>query len=270
MEYQVKLERVIARPVGEVFEAVSEGRLFANCSAHTDSMKIDFRVGGKYNIEFKNHGVANFGEFLEIIPNKKIVFSWCQTFGEDQKPDTTVTIQLFEEGAKTRLVLAHTGFKSLEIQENHRGGWENGVADLGNEMELGRLRMVRRFSVPVEALFAACKNPELFFGAMGDLSRGTVDLRVGGQFQLPTESGEVKGEFLKIISNKEMSFSWLAGCTGPMQSSRVSLVFEGNDKGGSTLKLVHDGLATKYDQKAHRSGWEAVLEGVETALKKLK
>jgi uncharacterized protein YndB with AHSA1/START domain len=260
MTYEVKTEKLIGRPAKEVFHALGEGRLFMNCSADSRSMQMDFRVGGHYKIDFKSMGASNFGEFLEIIPDKKIVFTWCQAFGADQKPDTQVTIELFGEGSKTRLVLVHTGFKTVEHQENHRGGWTTGLADFDAEIENGRLRMVRRFKVPVEKLYETSKNPESFFGYMGDLSKGSVDFRVGGKYQLPTKKGEIKGEFLEIEPNKKIALSWLAGCDGPLKGSHVTLTFNRKDDGTASLELIHDGLMTEADQKAHRQGWETVTE----------
>jgi uncharacterized protein YndB with AHSA1/START domain len=258
--YQVKTEKMIAKPVSEVFRALKEGRLFMNCSADSGSMKIDFRVGGKYHVEFKNIGKSNYGEFLEIVPDKKIVFSWCQQFGVSQKPDTQVTIELFPEGSKTKLALLHTGFTDKEICDGHNRGWTNGINDLAEEMQNGRLRMVRDFGVPVEKLFESCKSSAGMFGIMGDVSKGTLDFRTGGKYQVPTKKGEVKGDFLEIIPNKKIIFSWLMGCDKPLENSKVTLTFNRDDDTSSWMELVHDGLNTEDDQKAHRTGWEMVTE----------
>lgn len=153
MAYEVKIEKIINRSPSEVFRALGEGKLFMNCSADSSTLKVDFRVGGKYRIDFKNHGVYNMGEFLDIVPNKKVVFSWCQTFGADQKPDTQVTIELFPEGTKTRMTLLHTGFKDKATCDDHYQGWNGGMTDMADELEHGNLRMLRHFAAPVETLF---------------------------------------------------------------------------------------------------------------------
>ena len=263
MTYQVKAEKMIARPAKDVFQALKGGLLFMNCGANSSSAKIDFRVGGKYKIDFMGHTVSNFGEFLEIVPNKKIVFSWCQTFGADQKPDTTVTIELFEDGQKTRLHLLHTGFQNKEVCDNHQQGWNGGMNDMSEQMQSGRLRFVRNFPAPVEKLFETCKNPATFFSIMGDITRGTIDFKVGGKFQVPTQKGEIKGEFVEILPNKKLSFTWLSNCSGPIAGgSKVTLLFSAKDDGGSSLELLHDGLASEDDQKSHRQGWEAVTQKI--------
>lgn len=152
--HDLKIEKIIAKSASEVFNSLKAGRLFMNCSADSNSIEIDFRVGGKYKLNFKNHKVSNWGEFLEIIPNQKIVFSWCQTFGADQKPDTRVTIELFAEGPKTKLVLEHKGFMNKDLCDNHYQGWNGGLNDMTIEMEEGKLRLVRRYDIPVANLKA--------------------------------------------------------------------------------------------------------------------
>lgn len=260
MSYQVKVEKVIGRSISDVFRALKEGKLFMNCSADSRSMEIDFRVGGKYHIDFWSHGKYNFGEFLEIIPDRKIVFSWCQDFAPDRKPDTEVTIELFPEASKTRLVLIHTGFKNQEIFEAHQNGWTHGINDFIDELQHDRLRMVRMFPSSVDELFEMCASPPTFFAIMGDFAKGTVDFRAGGKYQLPTRSGEIKGEFLEIIPNQKITFSWLVGCDGPLTGSRVTMTFGASDRGGSKVELIHEGLHTESEQMAHRRGWEVVTK----------
>lgn len=258
MSYQLKLEKIIARPANEVFRALSLGKLFMNCGAASDSLQIDFRVGGRYLIQFRNKTLENFGEFLEIIPNQKIVFSWCQEFGPDKKPDTRVSIELFEEDAKTRLVLQHTGFKDKSVCDQHEMGWTAGLTDMSAEIQSGQLRFLRSFETSNENLYDTCQNPTRFFGLIGNMDKAQVDFRVAGQFQVPTECGEVKGVFLEIIPNQTISMSWLLGASGPLQNSKVTLNFKPADNGTAKLELLHDGLFSEDEQKAHRAGWENV------------
>ena len=268
MSYQVKVEKVIGRSVSDVFRALKEGRLFMNCGCDSKTMQIDFRVGGKYHVDVSNHTKRNYGEFLEIIPDRKIVFSWCQSFDADQKPDTRVTIELFPEASKTRLVLLHTGFANQEVRDGHEAGWNHGIDDLGGEIQDGRLRLVRVFNCSVDELYAACNNPATFFAFMGDVNKGNIDYRVGGSFQVPTKKGEVRGEFLDLVPNSKIVFSWLVGCSGPLQNSQVALTFGQSPKGGARIELIHGGLTSESDQMAHRQGWETVTEKLSEVLSK--
>ena len=256
---EVRVEKVIQKPASEVFRAIGEGRLFMNCGSDSASMQLDFKVGGKYRIDFKNYEIYNMGEFLEIVPNKKVVFSWCQTFSSDQKPDTQVTIELFPDGDKTKIRIVHTGFKDESTRNDHQGGWESGLTDLIQELQLGKIRMVRVFEVPVAKLYDTCKDFSVFFSPVAQAEKGTYDFRVGGKYCVPSEKGEVKGEYLEIIPLKKLVFSWASNCGADMNpNSKVTLIFDEEDDGGSSLELLHDSLDTEEQQKRHRAGWEIV------------
>jgi len=254
---QLQIEKVINRSVPDVFDAVKAGRIFMNCGADSSASEFDFRVGGKYRLEFKNIGKFNAGEFIEIVPNKKIVFSWHQNFSSGGPADTRVTIELFAEGAGTRLFLKHEGFTDQEVCDGHKQGWTAGIDDLTLEIERGRLRMVRTYPVSVHELYEYCKSPTGLFGAMGDLSRGEIAVKVGGQYRVPTKNGQVRGEFLELEPDKKVSFSWLESCGQPMANSRVTLNFSAREK-GAAVELIHEGLPTTEDQMKHRVGWESL------------
>jgi uncharacterized protein YndB with AHSA1/START domain len=88
-------------------------------------VELDPRPGGAYRVRVgDNHPAA--GEFLEVVPDKRVVF----TFGWDQ-PDhpipaasTTVTVTLIPEGDKTRVQLVHSGLPADALSD-HRGGWDH-------------------------------------------------------------------------------------------------------------------------------------------------
>jgi uncharacterized protein YndB with AHSA1/START domain len=216
--YDLKIEKMINKDAEVVFKSLQEGKLFMNCSADSNSIDIDFRIGGKYKINFKNHKVSNWGEFLEIIPNQKIVFTWCQTFGPDQKPDTKVTIELQALGPKTKLVLEHTGFQDQSTCDNHFQGWNGGINDLTNEIENGRIRLVRRYETPVEKLYEKVLESKKLFGEVQD-----------------------------FVLNQKITLD-----------SNVTLLFAVRDENNSALEIIHDGLFTDKDIEVNRKNWDRV------------
>jgi len=258
MKNELQVEKIIPKSVEEVFRAIGEGRLFLNCSGSNETLKIDFKVGGKYHVDFIGHDMSNHGEFLEIIPNQKIVFTWCQDAEVSAKPDTTVTILFKNQEGKTHILLTHTGFRDQEITEQHRGGWSGGLEDLGAEICTGKLKLTRFFKVPVTTLYEKCKNPASFFGMMGDVSKGKVEFHVGGQYQVPTRNGEIKGKFLEIIPNEKIVFTWESAPCGEKltHDTKVTLTFEAEDEKESWLSLMHEGLDFESQQKSHREGWD--------------
>jgi uncharacterized protein YndB with AHSA1/START domain len=228
--YDLKVEKTIAKTPSEVFRAIGEGRLFLNCGADQASMKIDFKVGGKYAIHFHSHGAKNGGEFLEIIPHQKIVFTWCQGFEADAKPDTTVSIELKDLGGKTALTLVHSGFSDIENKDNHQGGWTSGLNDVTEEITNGRLRMVRKISMGIEKAFAA--------------------------FQSPKSNLAIHGKTLETVPNKKIVLSL-------EPETKLTLLFDTDDDDThiSWLEIIHEGLKTEAEQKSYRAKWDALLKG---------
>jgi uncharacterized protein YndB with AHSA1/START domain len=263
-KYDLQIEKLISKPPTEVFRAIGEGRLFLNCSASNETLKVDFRVGGKYHIDFKGYGFSNHGQFLEITPYQKIVFTWCQNTEANNKPDTTVTIQLKEQGTKTHLTLTHEGFKDQEKLESHQGGWNSGLNDLAEEMIQGKLRIVRLFKLPAQKLYEKCKDPVSFFGMMGDMQKGKVDFKVDGHYQVPTEKGEIHGTFLEIVPNEKIVFTWESSPSGEKltHGTKVTLEFEREDDEESWLTIIHEKLDTESQQKTHRMSWDMLLNRI--------
>lgn len=220
--YDLKVEKTIAKPAAEVFRALGEGRLFMNCGAEQD-LSIDFKVGGKYSIEFKNYGMKNQGAFLEIVPNQKIVFTWCQDFETNPTPDTEVVVELKEVAGGTAVTIIHSGFVDAENRDGHNGGWTGGLTGLGEEMVGGKLHMVRKIPVSIEKLHEICKTN----------SKGEV-----------TENTD-----RKLVANRK-------------DGTKVTFLLDTDDdsKDDSWLELIHEGLATEAQQKNQRKEWAAQIK----------
>ena len=258
--HQLKVEKLIQKSPAEVFQAIGEGRLFLNCGASSEALKIDFKVGGLYALEFRAFDITNRGEFLEIVPNKKVVFTWCQNTKLNPTPDTVVTVDLKEQGSQTLLTLTHSGFTDQERLSDHTGGWNAGLDDLTTEMVQGQLKFNRLFKMPVQKLYDLCKNPATFLGLLGDLKKGSVDFKLGGAFKIPNETHEICGTFTEITPQQKIVFTWETDCHGkPLSGSKVTLSFETEEDDQSWLELLHEGLPTASLQMSHREGWDWLL-----------
>jgi uncharacterized protein YndB with AHSA1/START domain len=105
---QILIERDFAAPAHLVWRAVTEPDLVrrwwhANRGVVL-SCEIDLRVGGKWRYVAKPHEGEEFefyGEFLEIVPNEKIVQT--EVFGPFPDAGTTNTMTLTESGGVTTL-----------------------------------------------------------------------------------------------------------------------------------------------------------------------
>jgi uncharacterized protein YndB with AHSA1/START domain len=86
---------------------------------------LDPRPGGTYRVDINGQNIAA-GEFVEVVPHTRVVF----TFGweGDGAPippgSSTVEITLTPDGDGTLVRLRHSGLPS-EMQEAHAEGWDN-------------------------------------------------------------------------------------------------------------------------------------------------
>jgi uncharacterized protein YndB with AHSA1/START domain len=87
--------------------------------------EIDATPGGALRIRMPGGQTAS-GEFVEVVPNRRLVFTWG--WEGDAPPiapgTSTVVIELEPDEAGTLLRLTHAGLVTREIAEHHRLGWE--------------------------------------------------------------------------------------------------------------------------------------------------
>ncbi len=104
-------------------------RWHAPAPLSTPSAEVDLRVGGKYRIAMRDPSGAEYhavGVYREIDRPRKLVFTWG--WEERDIGPTLVTIELFEKGEGTELVLTHEKFPNEQERDQHQHGW-NGVLD---------------------------------------------------------------------------------------------------------------------------------------------
>ena len=95
--------------------------------------------GGYYRVGMRD-GVQAAGEFVEIDPPRRVVFTWGWTHDHAVPPGTTrVVVTLQAEDGGTRVVLRHHGLPDDEQRDHHRKGWQ---------LYLGRLISADRAAIP--------------------------------------------------------------------------------------------------------------------------
>ena len=128
---EITLTRVIDAPAALLFEAYSRPehimRWFGPVGWPVTLAEIDFRVGGAFRFAMTGpSGAQNDpfgGTYLEIVPNRKIVYD--NGFNFEKMMVVTVTFDAVN--GKTTLTL-HTVFASDEIAKMHiGGGFEEGA-----------------------------------------------------------------------------------------------------------------------------------------------
>jgi uncharacterized protein YndB with AHSA1/START domain len=94
-----------------------------------ETAAFDARPGGSYRVGvIPGHTAA--GEFVELDPPRRLVYTWGWEPGKDgpnpvPPGTTTIEIELVPTGAGTTLRFSHTGLPSSEAAESHAHGWDH-------------------------------------------------------------------------------------------------------------------------------------------------
>jgi uncharacterized protein YndB with AHSA1/START domain len=111
----------------------------------------DIRTGGRWKMEIhdsaKNETYWGEGDYLEVRPPEKIVFTWSW-FKEvpgstnvdvhPESPVTEVTVEFFDRGQQTELLLTHRGLGSKRLRKEHENGWIGGLNVLERILQNGK------------------------------------------------------------------------------------------------------------------------------------
>jgi glutathione S-transferase len=131
------LNRHFKAPPERVFAAFTEKALMQGWygpeAMTVPHCEVDARVGGKYRVEMHAttgsvHVVT--GEFKEIKPPERLVFSWGWLNRAERNPETLVTVTFKPKDGGTDLTLEQTGFLKEEFREGHREGWTSSFSGL--------------------------------------------------------------------------------------------------------------------------------------------
>jgi uncharacterized protein YndB with AHSA1/START domain len=112
-----------------VFSFLTEPKKFVRWLGR--SAELDPRPGGIFRIDVNGRDVVR-GEFIEVVPNRKVVFTWgWEGEGSAVPPgSTTVEISLEPDGEGTRVRLSHAGLPE-EPRRKHAEGWVHYMSRLG-------------------------------------------------------------------------------------------------------------------------------------------
>jgi uncharacterized protein YndB with AHSA1/START domain len=85
---------------------------------------MDVRVGGHYRIvmhapDGEMHRVG--GVYREIIPNKKLVYTWA--WESTPERESLVTVEFTPSGQGTEMILTHQRFADTQARDKHQEGW---------------------------------------------------------------------------------------------------------------------------------------------------
>lgn len=129
-EWTLTLKRQLPAEPQRVFEAFTRPERIAEWFGPegftVPSCRCEARPGGAYRIEMHSpEGSVHVlnGEFRELSPPHRLVFSFWWLEGDSPGVETLVTIELAGRDGGTELTLVQTGFATETARDMHGGGW---------------------------------------------------------------------------------------------------------------------------------------------------
>lgn len=98
--------------------------------------EADPRVGGRFRVRFRmldGNEQECFGEYLEVVPNERLVFSWHWVSSAEHESRVTVELRPTVDGAE--LTFTHAQLPSDESAAAHREGWTGSLDKLERLLE---------------------------------------------------------------------------------------------------------------------------------------
>ncbi len=136
----LEIKRIIHAPPDRVYAAWTDPaqltQWFGPDPTRTHELVSDIRVGGKYRwtvITDEGEKWTVRGEYRELEPGKRVVFTW--QWDDDEAWEnrlSVVTVELSDRGDATELTLKHELLPNDQSRENHATGWSKTLERLDN------------------------------------------------------------------------------------------------------------------------------------------
>jgi uncharacterized protein YndB with AHSA1/START domain len=135
---RLQITRVINAPRERVYAAWTDPaqlkQWFGPETVQTREVIADARAGGEFRwdlINSEGEEMTMRGEYRELRPNKKIVFTWQWPDDPDWEDHVSVvTVELFDAPEGTELRLIHEQLPSEESRDRHSEGWTSALKKL--------------------------------------------------------------------------------------------------------------------------------------------
>ncbi len=143
-ENSLTIRRTIRAPRQRVFDAWTQPAFLANWwrvnpTWTTPIVEIDLRVGGKYRLGMQNPDKPTphvcYGEFQEVDPPRRLVYTWSWEPPDTDIGKTLVTVEFHADGNTTEIVLRHEQFPDAKTASEHSKGWTGCINVLAERVE---------------------------------------------------------------------------------------------------------------------------------------
>jgi uncharacterized protein YndB with AHSA1/START domain len=136
-KHSLEIKRLIKAPRDRVYAAWTDltqlKEWFGPEKVRTRELVADARVGGKFHWDLTNpegEEMTCRGEYLELQPGRKIVFTWKWQDDEDWENHSVVTVELSDADGGTELRLVHEQLPNEASRDGHTGGWNSALDKL--------------------------------------------------------------------------------------------------------------------------------------------
>ena len=127
----LNIRRVFNAPRERLFQAWIDPKRMTEWFCHAKPelvgqlVVMDVRPGGRHGFDIAGADGKVFkvrGEYLEIKPPGKLVFTW-RWETEPEYGDTLVTLEFVDLGDKSELIMTHERFANSAARDKHNLGW---------------------------------------------------------------------------------------------------------------------------------------------------
>jgi uncharacterized protein YndB with AHSA1/START domain len=128
----VRVERRVAAPPAAVYAYLTESDRWASWQG--EEATIEPQPGGLFRMRMGTGETAR-GQFVELVPDRRVVFTWGWVDVPGVPPgSTTVEIELVAEGDGTMIRLTHRDLPADDAP-THEAGWRHYLTRLGARAE---------------------------------------------------------------------------------------------------------------------------------------
>ena len=121
----VVIERTFAAPVARVWKALTDVGEMKQWYFDLKEFKPEVGFEFEFIVEHKGMTYHHLCKIIEVIPQKKIAYTWRY---KGHEGNSLVTFELFADGNKTQLKLTHEGLETFPktpsfARKNFMEGW---------------------------------------------------------------------------------------------------------------------------------------------------
>jgi uncharacterized protein YndB with AHSA1/START domain len=139
-DLSLEIKRFIKAPRDRVYAAWTDPeqlkQWFGPEKVQTRDLVADAQVGGSFRWDLTNSEGERMtcrGEYRELQPDRKIVFTWQWEDDEDwEGRASVVTVELNDADGGTELRLIHEQLPNEQSRDGHTGGWNSALDKLEN------------------------------------------------------------------------------------------------------------------------------------------